>query len=445
MSAAERDAYIAAVRRLRQVPSVAGRASLYIDLVSIHTANMGYTHMAALFFPWHRAYLQLYEKYLRQVNPTVSIPFWDWSADAPQPLKNGVNIAQIFGTSSSSFGTVGTDRNGYCLTNGFAAGWLAQDGSCLSRSYGPSFSVPNPIDVAIAVQRSPSYKVFSGEVEYFHNYVHYAVGGDNGMLTWSDFAVNDPIFWSHHSNVDRLWYSWQQLNPTLQAQYSGSVSLPTGSSETAKSTDIMPAFNYPVSATLILGKNGFCSGYDALDRTRLTRRDPIEALNRRMIQGGALLPWMDQSLFGTLNGALREGRQKLGSGKYGTVKLPPFPALKDTFLRRNMGKRLFGKQNTPDEEREIVGQVRAMESVIETNRNSFITSLDDYFEEHPHADYEEAFERTLNSLKIVEPFTLVEEIKDDASEIAEDTVDGTSSSDSEGVNSEGTDEDSPQF
>jgi tyrosinase len=26
-------------------------------------------------------------------------------------------------------------------------------------------------------------------------------------------SLTDPIFWLHHSNLDRLWHSWQAINP----------------------------------------------------------------------------------------------------------------------------------------------------------------------------------------------------------------------------------------
>jgi tyrosinase len=35
------------------------------------------------------------------------------------------------------------------------------------------------------------------------------VGGDMGRLS---FAAYDPIFWSHHTMIDRLWWLWQVKN-----------------------------------------------------------------------------------------------------------------------------------------------------------------------------------------------------------------------------------------
>ena len=49
-----------------------------------------------------------------------------------------------------------------------------------------------------------------------HGYVHGMIGDDLGMgqVPW---AANDPIFWLHHCNIDRMWASWNasgKANPT---------------------------------------------------------------------------------------------------------------------------------------------------------------------------------------------------------------------------------------
>ena len=49
-----------------------------------------------------------------------------------------------------------------------------------------------------------------------HGHVHVAIGNRRGMgpVPW---AANDPIFWLHHCNIDRLWASWNcagRRNPT---------------------------------------------------------------------------------------------------------------------------------------------------------------------------------------------------------------------------------------
>ena len=44
-----------------------------------------------------------------------------------------------------------------------------------------------------------------------HNDVHVAVGGSRGLMVNPLTAAYDPIFWLHHSNVDRLWVEWLGL------------------------------------------------------------------------------------------------------------------------------------------------------------------------------------------------------------------------------------------
>src|SRR5205807_6075343 len=42
--------------------------------------------------------------------------------------------------------------------------------------------------------------------EQLHDSVHGWVGGDMGIIAT---AAYDPIFWAHHTMVDRLWSLWQ--------------------------------------------------------------------------------------------------------------------------------------------------------------------------------------------------------------------------------------------
>jgi tyrosinase len=51
---------------------------------------------------------------------------------------------------------------------------------------------------------------FSAALEELHNRVHVWVGGHMGQVP---FAAFDPIFWAHHTMVDRLWRLWQLRHP----------------------------------------------------------------------------------------------------------------------------------------------------------------------------------------------------------------------------------------
>lgn len=51
-----------------------------------------------------------------------------------------------------------------------------------------------------------------------HGAVHSGIGGDMSPST----SPNDPIFFLHHTQIDRLWYLWQQESPeTRMLDYAG--------------------------------------------------------------------------------------------------------------------------------------------------------------------------------------------------------------------------------
>jgi tyrosinase len=53
---------------------------------------------------------------------------------------------------------------------------------------------------------------FSSALEGFHDNVHMWVGGHMGQIPYAAF---DPIFWAHHTMVDRLWRVWQLRHTTV--------------------------------------------------------------------------------------------------------------------------------------------------------------------------------------------------------------------------------------
>lgn len=70
----------------------------------------------------------------------------------------------------------------------------------------------------------PSSNHFFGAVENIHNLIHNFSAGVNpnfglpgeqqyGDMQAAGTTARDPIFWGHHSNVDRLWSQWQGLHP----------------------------------------------------------------------------------------------------------------------------------------------------------------------------------------------------------------------------------------
>jgi hypothetical protein len=77
-----------------------------------------------------------------------------------------------------------------------------------------------------------------------HGQVHVWVGGPGGLMTDPNTAALDPIFWLHHSNIDRLWSAWLSdgnSNPTSASWTSRQFALrdAQGASATMQVTDVL--------------------------------------------------------------------------------------------------------------------------------------------------------------------------------------------------------------
>jgi len=96
LSTAEKTRFANAVLALKTQPSVLhpGDANLnrYDDYAEVHMnammANPGWAHKRPAFFPWHRVMLLAFENDLVAIDPSVTIPYWDWPDSASNPFTN---------------------------------------------------------------------------------------------------------------------------------------------------------------------------------------------------------------------------------------------------------------------------------------------------------------------------------------------------------------------
>lgn len=188
------------------------------------------------------------EKRLQEIDPSVTIPYWDWSYDWADPLQS-----PIFSPSLGLDVSIGP--NGDCRYQRYFP-----QRHCLIRNYNPKqFTAfyPSPTINAV-IQAAQSYNQVRQRIEYVpHGIVHAAVGGDNGDMT-AMHSPNDPIFWLHHANVDRLWWQWQQKNARPSRKHAGRIVTPltayggkTASGQSVSSTDTLSPFGLAVSDTFL--------------------------------------------------------------------------------------------------------------------------------------------------------------------------------------------------
>ena len=160
-------------------------------------------HHTELFLPWHRAYLYFFELTLKDLDRTVSLPWWDWTS----PLAHEWGLPSAY-----------TDVGGDNPLTGGAIGPLARSQGDSQRP-APAHTFRQPDD-PWRLPRGDSiewildlgdFLDFSQQIEQVHDDVHIWIGGTVADVP---YAAYDPIFWAHHAMIDRLWRLWQLRHPT---------------------------------------------------------------------------------------------------------------------------------------------------------------------------------------------------------------------------------------
>ncbi|GGL91376.1 tyrosinase family protein [Nakamurella endophytica] len=200
-------------------------------------------HNGPVFLAWHRAALWEMESALLAIDPTIGgIPYWRWENEA---ALNGGDPRKSKLWTSSWFGTDGDRTQSDRVLNGPFASWHAllydntkkayvtRSTTGLVRRLGrdsagsptlPDQSQITDLNTYKTYDISPygqSTASFRSRLEGWnagprlHNQVHRWVGGDMMVGT----SLNDPVFWIHHANVDRIWYRWQQGGGTTLRPY----------------------------------------------------------------------------------------------------------------------------------------------------------------------------------------------------------------------------------
>ncbi len=152
------------------------------------------------FLPWHRMYVLAFENIIRQVTgeSNFTLPYWSYTDAGNTALPS-----QFRQPGSSTWGSLyRSDRS-----PGVNSGGAIQPAGVLN----------------LDVLGSPTYAPDGADQGFcanidgnLHGLVHVGVGNERGMgaVPW---AANDPIFWVHHCNIDRVWASWNAaggVNPT---------------------------------------------------------------------------------------------------------------------------------------------------------------------------------------------------------------------------------------
>lgn len=181
-----------------------GGVSFWFKQDEIHQAT--HVHGGPEFLAWHRELVNRFEIMLRQVDPRLSLHYWDWTRDAT-PL-----------FTSSFMGNGSGDAGDPWLAAGFyvpAADPYRADAfdpdqnnpvdppRTLTRSYsGGTFPANTDTDIVGA----SDYQMMRELLESAHDSAHGLIGGTLGN---AHISFRDPFVFLLHANVDRLFARWQ--------------------------------------------------------------------------------------------------------------------------------------------------------------------------------------------------------------------------------------------
>lgn len=164
-------------------------------------------HESWFFFPWHRLYLYYFEEIVRKAvvdnggPDDWALPYWNYglggeNAALPEPFREpaGAGNALFVG-----------GRNPYYNNGGTLPSMLADEERALAlREFigNAMFGGGN---------RGPLRPRFAGQAGVPeirpHGAVHVEIGG---WMRDPEAAAQDPIFWLHHANIDRIWAVWNE-------------------------------------------------------------------------------------------------------------------------------------------------------------------------------------------------------------------------------------------
>ncbi|RPA85983.1 Di-copper centre-containing protein [Ascobolus immersus RN42] len=238
LSDSEKDAYLAAVNCLHKLPAkltnlAPGALTRFEDFIAEHKFQTPYIHLVGHFLPWHRLFMWQYEKTLRnECGYTGAQPYWDYTKDS-----NDISRAPVF-TAQHGFGGNGQGAQ-QCVNDGAFAGWkinIAQSSDrslkprCLSRAFWGQLAQQWLTTAKYdEIKRQTTYgtmaRTLEGEPNFtqvgMHGAGHFGLGGSNGEAYTSN---SDPIFYLHHTNLDRIWWEWQHQNENTRLwDISGSI------------------------------------------------------------------------------------------------------------------------------------------------------------------------------------------------------------------------------
>ncbi|MCX4749223.1 tyrosinase family protein [Kitasatospora sp. NBC_01287] len=192
--------------------------SFYDWYIDTHTQLHQY-HGGPAFLPWHRQFIFELEEDLRTLDSSATLPYWDWTLDR--------RMAGFLTPWTLNFmGGNGTDTGIFTVSDGWLCRNVNINETALRRQFGAVTDLPTGQQVDDCLGQTPYDRdPWDSEAEpSFRNYLEGGIGPSrihNAVHNWVGgnmrdvlSSPNDPVFFLHHANIDRIWGIWQDQHPT---------------------------------------------------------------------------------------------------------------------------------------------------------------------------------------------------------------------------------------
>jgi hypothetical protein len=211
MTNEEKKAYLDAEVCLMNTPAeqeMRGAETVFDELQSIHVNIAQIAHFVGAFLPFHRYFMWAHEHKLETIcGYTGGQPYWEESLDAGNFSKSEIFDAE-FGFGGDG---VGTER---CVTDGPFAGYMNNLGPgyeinkhCINRRISDFASQPavqSNVDTCLrATSYTQAWNCIEGQP---HGAGH---GGVGEQMMNPISSPGDPLFYMHHTWLDKIWWDWQ--------------------------------------------------------------------------------------------------------------------------------------------------------------------------------------------------------------------------------------------
>ncbi len=147
------------------------------------------------FLPWHRLYVVAFENIVRGIagEPNFTLPYWNYLDPGQRAIP-----APFRQAGDPTWGSLfNPNRNAAVNAGGAIASAANLSPEVLSETTYSSLGADQGFCANLDLG--------------LHGTVHVGVGNATDGMGLVPWAADDPIFWLHHCNIDRIWASWNAL------------------------------------------------------------------------------------------------------------------------------------------------------------------------------------------------------------------------------------------